>query len=68
VSWIKVGEHWNFLAQVPAGIKTRLRLPVGPDRFTATLDDKKITSTQKGRWLEIPLVGGMHSGTWTSLN
>jgi hypothetical protein len=68
VSWIKVGEHWNFLAQVPAGIKTRLRLPVGPDRFTATLDGKKITSTQKGRWLEIPLVGGMHSGTWTSLN
>jgi hypothetical protein len=68
VSWEKVGDHWSFSAQVPAGIKTLLRLPVGTGRFTATLDGKNLTSTQKGRWLEIPLSGGTHSGTWNSLN
>ena len=68
VSWEKVGNHWSFSAQVPAGIKTLLRLPVGTGRFTATLDGKNLTSTQKGRWLEIPLSGGTHSGTWNSLN
>jgi alpha-L-rhamnosidase len=68
VSWEKVGEHWNFSAEVPAGIKTRLRLPVGTGKFIATLDGKNITSKQKGRWLEIPLKGGMHSGTWNNTN
>jgi len=68
VSWEKVGEHWSFSAEVPAGIKTRLRLPVGTGKFTATLDGKNIILTQKGRWLEIPLEGGMHSGTWNNTN
>jgi hypothetical protein len=68
VSWEKAGEHWNFSAEVPAGIKTHLRLPVGTGKFTATLDGKNITSTQKGRWLEIPLEGGTHSGTWNNTN
>jgi alpha-L-rhamnosidase len=68
VSWEKVGEHWNFSAEVPAGIKIRLRLPVGTGKFTATLDGKNITSTQKGHWLEIPLKGGTHSGTWNNTN
>jgi hypothetical protein len=64
VSWEKVGEEWSFSAGVPAGIKTHLRLPVGTGKFTATLDGKDITSTPTGRWLEIPLMGGTHSGTW----
>jgi hypothetical protein len=68
VSWEKVSEHWNFSAEVPAGIKTRLRLPVGTGKFTATLDGKNIISTQRGRWLEIPLEGGKHSGTWINAN
>lgn len=68
VSWKKTGEHWNFSAKVPAGIKTHLLLPVGTGKFTATLDGKNITSTQKGRWLEIPLEGGTHSGTWNNTN
>jgi len=68
VSWKKVGELWSFSAGIPAGIKTRLRLPVGPGKFTATLDGQSITSTHEGRWLEIPLAGGPHAGTWNSAN
>jgi hypothetical protein len=68
VSWKQTGNHWDFSVAVPAGIKTRLRLPVGTGKFTAMLDGKNVSSHPKGRWLEIMLTGGAHSGTWSNTN
>lgn len=68
VSWKQIGNHWNFSVTVPAGIKTRLRLPVGDGKFFAMLDGKNVSSHHKGRWLEIALIRGTHSGTWMIMN
>jgi hypothetical protein len=68
VSWKQTSDHWGFSVTVPAGIKTRLRLPVGIGKFVATLDGKDVSSPHAGRWLEILLTGGTHNGTWTSAN
>jgi hypothetical protein len=66
VSWEKAGEHWNFSVALPSGIKTCLRLPVGTGKFAAAVDGKNVSSHHKGRWLEINLTGGRHSGTWAN--
>jgi hypothetical protein len=66
VSWKRRGDHWNFSVSLPSGIKTCLRLPVGTGKFAAAVDGKNVSSHHKGRWLEINLTGGRHSGTWAN--
>jgi hypothetical protein len=66
VSWKRAGDHWNFSVALPSGIKTCLRLPVGTGKFAAAVDGKNVSSLHKGRWLEINLTGGRHSGTWAN--
>ena len=66
VSWKQTGARWDFSVEVPVGVKTRLRLPVGTGKVTVTLDGKSVSSraARAGRWLEIRLNGGAHRGTW----
>jgi hypothetical protein len=68
VSWTRAGAQWNFAVEVPAGPTTRLRLPVGPGRYSATLDGRPVESRTRldGRWLEIKLPAGRHAGSWSS--
>ncbi len=66
VSWKKSADTWNFSVDVPDNITTRLRLPVGAGKFTATLDGNSLdTVPRTGRWLELALHGGIHQGSWT---
>ncbi len=72
VSWKHAGDHWNYdvdTSKLRAGIKVRLRLPVGTAGFTAELDRTLLRSgldgvKHQGRWLEVPLSAGFYHGVW----
>jgi alpha-L-rhamnosidase len=74
VSWKQEGDHWNYAvdaSQLLAGTAVHLRLPVGTKKFSAKLDGVPLKAGAKGikhpgRWLDVPLTSGQHSGFWRS--
>jgi hypothetical protein len=74
VAWKQDGAHWNYevdASQLSSAITINLRLPVGPQKFSAELDGTILNAgakgiKQEGRWLEVPLTSRKHQGFWKS--
>lgn len=71
VSWVLTDQRWNFSFTVPAGITATVRLPVGKLNSAAAMDGHPIKRgakgvTHDGRWAELCVGPGQHSGHWTA--
>jgi hypothetical protein len=72
VSWKQEGRQWTYTidtSKLTSGTAIHLRLPVGTGKFSAELDGATLKAgahkvNHQGRWLDVPLTLGEHTGFW----